>query len=521
MNAKTRSPRTGSATLWTLVLLAMTAGGGWWAYTNYRGADADAPKHDALLHTVERSDFELLVTERGTIESAGSTEVRSRVQATDPAGVAILRIVPEGTEVEEGDFLVELDSSALLSERTLQQVKVNTAQAVAVEAKNKHETAKIALEEYVNGTYVEERQTILSEIFVKEEDLSRAEDYLAYSQRLAGKGYVNELQLQADRFAVEKSRNELAAQKTKLRVLDEYTKAKEVKTLESDVIITKAKWESDQSSYELETARLATIEDQIKKCLITSPQAGIVKYAHGQDRRDNNSFVVEEGAKVRERQVIIRLPDPTMMEVAVEINESLIQYVKAGMPASVSLVGSEGAVLRGRVRAVNQYAEPSNWRRANVKEYKAFIAIDESSEDVKTGMTASVTVSSIFEPDVLQTPVEAIYAHGDAKYCFVDRGDGLVAQRVECGPTNDRYIVVQSGLEEADEVAINPRRLADGIDLPDLSPEQTQQAVNTGAAGRGLRKALAASETDSKVKPQPAAVSTEASAETNASAAGG
>lgn len=485
-------PRTGAAGVLLVLLLAAVAGGGWWAWQTYGQAEEDAEQHDALLHNVARSDFELLVTERGTIESLGNVEVRSEVQPTDIAGVSILRIVPEGTEVDEGDFLVELDSAPLLSERTLQQVKVNTALAVAIEAKNKFETAEIALEEYVNGKYVEERQTIQSEIFVKEEDLSRAEEYLAYSKRLATKGYVNELQLQADRFAVEKSRNELAAQRTKLRVLDEYTKAKEVKTLESEVVIAKAKWESDENSYDIEQAKLDTLEAQIEKCLIRSPKAGVVKYAHGDDRWDNNAFIVEEGARVRERQVIIRLPDPTKMEVAVEINESLIQYVKEGMPASVSLVGSEGVTLRGTVRKVNQYAEPSNWRRANVKEYRAFIAIDEPSDDVKTGMTASVTISSIFEADVLQTPVEAIYAHGDAKYCFVDRGAGLVAQEVECGPTNDRFIVVRTGLEETDRVAINPRRLAERVDLPKLAPEQTQQAVDSGADGRKLRKELAA-----------------------------
>ena len=58
--------------------------------------------------------------------------------------------------------------------------------------------------------------------------------------RLAAKGYVNQLQLEADKFAVEKSRKELDAAKTKLKVLDEYTKAKMLKQLESDIAIAKA-----------------------------------------------------------------------------------------------------------------------------------------------------------------------------------------------------------------------------------------------------------------------------------------
>ena len=146
-------------------------------------------------------------------------------------------MIPEGTEVEAGDFLVELDSSALEAERTSQQIVVNTTEAIVIEARNVYETAVIALREYLEGTYVQERQTIESEIFVAEENLSQAKEYYEYSKKLASKGYVNQLQLEADQFAVEKSAKELEAAQTKLKVLDHFTKEKTVKQLESDILI--------------------------------------------------------------------------------------------------------------------------------------------------------------------------------------------------------------------------------------------------------------------------------------------
>lgn len=91
----------------------------------------------------------------------------------------------------------------------------------------------IAKREYLEGTYLQERQTIESEVFVAEENLNRAKEYFTYSEKLASKGYVNELQLEADRFAVEKANKDLDAAKTKLHVLDEFTKAKMLSTLES------------------------------------------------------------------------------------------------------------------------------------------------------------------------------------------------------------------------------------------------------------------------------------------------
>ncbi|MAT72778.1 MAG: efflux transporter periplasmic adaptor subunit [Planctomycetaceae bacterium] len=474
-------PRQAGFVLYVLVaLLALAAAGGaiWWA--SQPAADEDA---NIIRHTVERSDFLLAVTERGEIESGGVTEVRSEVKTKNTAGLAILDIVPEGTKVEAGDFLVQLDSSALEEERTTQKIAVNNAQALVVEANNVYETAVIAEQEYLQGTYVQERQTIESEVFVAEENLNRAKEYLAYSTRLAAKGYVNDLQLQADKFAVEKSQKELDAAKTKLTVLDEFTKPKMLKQLQSDILIYKAKWEAEKNSLELELGKLQDIEDQIAKCTITSPKEGVVTYAHERQGFGNNSeFIVQEGAEVRERQVIIRLPDPSSMRVEITINESLVQYVAPGLPATVAPVGIKSK-FRGEVVNVNQYAEPSGWRRANVKEYKAFVSIDNPGSELRSGMTAAVTIKCESIPDAVQAPVQAVFPHGPKMYCLIYNGGSWEARPVATGPTNDKYFVVKEGLEVGEQVAMNPRQYLDQVELPEIPPERPQQAPGEGPPG--------------------------------------
>jgi len=175
-----------------LVTVALAAGGGLWWWTQ-RG---DTTRGSNILrHTVQRDDFELTVTERGEVEAFDVTEIRSLVKSNNTTGTAILRIVPEGTVVKTGDFLVELDSSALMAQRTSQKILVNAAKAAEVEAHNNYDVAVIAKREYLEGTYLQERQTIESEVFVAEENLNRAEEYFKYSQKLASKGYVNENQL--------------------------------------------------------------------------------------------------------------------------------------------------------------------------------------------------------------------------------------------------------------------------------------------------------------------------------------
>jgi len=510
-----RSSRRAGAVVWTLLLVCLAAGGayGWWRLAPRETAGAGLK--DAIFHEVARDEFSLEIAERGEVQSAGGVEVKSEVKTQNSTGISILRIVPEGTQVEAGDFLVELDSSALQENRLVQQINVNTAEASVIEAQNLYETAVIAQREYLEGLFVQERQTIESEVFVAEENLSRAEEYVEYSKRLAAKGYVSELQLQADRFAVEKSQKELDAAKTKLRVLEDFTKEKTLKQLSSDAAIAKAKWESLKNSYQLEYGKLQDIEDQIAKCVITAPAAGTVTYAHGEEQRGGgDEFVVEDGAVIRERQTIIRLPDVNNMQVEVEINESLIQYVEPGMPAAVRLVGGGDRVLRGRVARVNQYAEPTNWRRANVKDYKAFVAIEEDADVLKTGMTASVTIAAMYVPEAIVAPVQSVYAHGDRVYCFVKDGDGLTPREVTLGPTNDQFYVVESGLEAGDQVAVNPRRLADRVDLPEIDPAQAQQAVDAGRDWRRLqRREEAPAGGATAAAEQPAAPTTGAAAE--------
>ncbi len=465
-------------TLLSLVAVGMAVFLGGKQYWKEQSASDD--KVDAIFHEVVRNDFVLSVTERGEVKSAGVTEIRSEVKTKSTPGVAILRVIPEGSVVKQGDFVVELDASALKEERTTQKISCNTVEALVIEARNLYQTAVIAKREYLEGTYVESRQTIESEVFVAEENLNRAKEYYVYSKKLATKGYVNDLQLEADKFAVEKSRKELEAANTKLKVLDEFTKAKTMKQLESDILIAKAKWEANKNSFQLELDKLRDIEEQIEKCTILSPKEGVVMYAHERDRHGNSDFIVEEGAVVRERQAIMQIPDSSSMQVEININESLIQFVKPGMPASISPVGMGDVVLQGTVEKVNRYAEPSGWRKANVKEYKAFVNVDNAPPGLRSGLTASVTIECAFVPDALTVPVQAVYAHGEKFFCMSYDGRQWNALEVTCGPTNDKFFVIEAGLEVNDRVALNPRRFVSEVSLPELSPEQQQRAVPQG-----------------------------------------
>jgi hypothetical protein len=174
-----------------------------------------------------------------------------------------------------------------------------------------------------------------------------------------------------------------------------------------------------------------------------------------------------------------------------QINESLVQYVRPGLPAIISPVGFGDRTLQGKVVKVNQYAEPSGWRQANVKEYKAFVSVDNPTPNIRAGMTASVTIRCAEVRDALQVPVQAIYSHGKTFYCFVRDGNRWEAREIAAGPTNDRFFVVEGGLQEGESVAMNPRKFVAEVDLPKLTPAEAQRAVPQPQIGGAESEAVA------------------------------
>ncbi len=465
--------RRGMSWLWVLVVLVLAGGGTWYFFL--RGEEKVPEVQSEFEYVVRRSDFIHEVTELGELRSSQNVEIRCEVESRGGQGVAILELIPEGTYVQPGTVLAKLDSSALEEEYQQQQIVVSASEARVTQARNEYETALIAKQEYLEGTYKQEEQQIRSEILVAEENLRRAEEYLKYSQRLAARGYITPAQLEADRFAVEKARTELETARVKLFVLQNYTKAKMLKQLEAEIQSAQARLKSETRTYQLDLERLKHIEQQIKNCTIVAPTAGEVVYANDRNPRGSEEVAIIEGAFVRERQVMFHLPDPKNMEVRARINETRIALVREGMPATIRLDARRNRPLRGTVSRVERYPIPNRW--SSIKNYYCYVKIEETVPGLRPGMSAEVRIRVREEPDVLQIPLYAVVAHGKKHLCVVKTTEGgrvtYTPREIELGPNNERFVIVRSGLKEGEVVMLNPRQY---LDLPKTVEDPKQYA---------------------------------------------
>ncbi len=459
-----------------IALLAMAAiGGGAYGYYRYTYSAGPKASDQPLLQAVSRGPFDHIVLEQGEVESSSNIDVVCEVKAKGGSGTPILWVIDEGTYVKKGDKLVELDASAFEDELTTQRIAVSGAEATVISSDALVRTAEIALQEYLEGTYLSERKTLLSDIALSEQNLRKAELNLASAERMAAKGLLKSLQIEAENFAVANTKNLLESAQAKLKVLDELTKEKMKVQYTSDIEAARAKLGSDKIVLAEEKDKLKEIEEQIRKCLMLSPADGVVVHNNSFSSRGGSEFVVEEGASVRERQTIIKLPDPTKMQVKAKINESRITFVRDGMPAMVK-VGAAEREMVAKVTKVNKYAEPGSWMSSSVKEYAAFVEIKDPPESIRTGMTAEVRIFVEQLSDALQIPVHAIYEVKGHHFCLMKAPEGWKTVEVKIGATNDKMLTILDGLTENDQIALNPRSHLNLMDLPEIEdlPEREQ-----------------------------------------------
>jgi multidrug efflux pump subunit AcrA (membrane-fusion protein) len=431
-----------------------------------------------MMHRVERGLFIHDVTERGDVESASNVEIVSKVKSGGrmgggggfSGGTTILWIILEGAYVEPGDKVVELDSSALELDRIQQEIVVHNSEATVIQARNVLDAAKIAKQEYLKGTYREEELKLDNQIEEATEKRDRLKEYWEFSKAMHEKGYVPKLQLQADYSALLQAQNQLDLANLQRKVLEDYKKEKMVLQLEADIATAEAKLAAQDASYKLDQERLNELKEQIDNCTIYTQKAGQVVYANREGHQGNDRVVIEEGTLIRERQPIIRLPDPKQMQVKARISEARISLVKRGMSAGIRLDAYPDTELRGVVEDVKEYPAPP-WWGSSVKEYETIIKILDPAIGLRPGYTAEVKIRVEQIPDVLQVPVQAIIEHGGKHYCVLRDGGHFEAREVVLGSTNDKMVVIDRGLDVGEEVVLNANAYRKEVGLPEVSRE--------------------------------------------------
>jgi HlyD family secretion protein len=408
----------------------------------------------------------------------------------------IIFIVKEGTSVNAGDLVCELDSSVLINKETQQQIIAGKAKAALLQGEEdlkiqkiqntseieaaslRLQLAEIDLEKFQNGDLVQQKNDLESQIVLADENLARAQDSYDFVKRLAKNGYKTQNDLEAERIAVQSMRINKEIIEGKKKLLLEFTeertlielKAKveecrrEVERTESRtksaMIQKEAELNNRKLAFDVENNTLERLRKQIADCKIYATQDGQVVYANTRDGRSQEQVTIDEGVLVRERQAIINLPDLDQMKVNARIHESRINLVHKGMAVQVKVDSQPDHIFTGVVEQVASVPSSTGGFGSSIREYDAVVRIlDEAVKkyELRPGLNATVEVLVERRDDVLQIPVQANLTIGNKQFAFVVKDSSVDLRTIKIGKTNSNFIEVIEGIEEGEEVVMNPR----------------------------------------------------------------
>ena len=462
------APRRGWRIPWrTLITLAVLGGGAagapWVLAHIGRGSNTN-PLAALPAHVVEHGDLTISVTEDGSMVSDENVDVVCGVAG----GATIIWLIDDGARVTEGTELVRLDSSKLSEDVSAQKIAFEKARAANIQAEKDFAAAKIAVEEYTEGTYKKELRKAESDVTAAKERLQSTRNQLEHGERMFRKGYITPQQLDAQKSAVERADLDLGTAEISLDVLERFAKPKMITELASKRDAMEAKRDSERAALELEKAKLERLTSQLAKCTLKAPKDGLVIYANERNRQAETE--IKNGAKVNEGTTIIRLPNLSRMRADVEVHEAKVDKIRTGMAARVKLQGRE---FEGTVTSVANRPQ-SNWM-STAKKYVVQVRIDGEPQEVRPGVTAEVEIIVADLKDVIAVPVAAVMEKRGQYFCAVRKGDTVERRVVKLGLGNDKLVHVTEGLEDGDALILNPRK-ALGEDV-----------VEEGGSGEGKR----------------------------------
>ncbi|MDB4614697.1 hypothetical protein OAH18_03300, partial [bacterium] len=161
---------------------------------------------------------------------------------------------------------------------------------------------------------------------------------------------------------------------------------------------------------------------------------------------------IEEGSTVHKDQILLLMPDLKKMQVKVGIHESIVDRLRTGMEANVTLNRTQ---TKAEVSSVASVAKPAGWWTGNVVKYDTVVKLPES-EGLKPGMSVEVEIVIARHADVLMVPATAVLETLDGHFCWVKKNDDFERRSVTLGDHNDMFIAIEDGLQEGETVILDP-----------------------------------------------------------------
>ena len=399
--------------IWWIVAAVIAAGVIFWFGKGKKKSDVD------LIVTVGQGDFEVVVAVTGELlaknfERILGPDLRSGVfRFTE---VRIQDMVAEGTQVNAGDFVAELDRSnarnAILDIEDMIDRAENSVETMRLDTTT---TLKGLRDNLLNMELaVEEAKMVLEESsFEPPATIRKAEIALDKAVRALEQGRAN---------------YKLSEQRRKVDMFDAELRLERQKRQKNDML------------------------NLLSDFTIRAPQRGMVIYQrerNGQKRRVGSNISAFDN-------VVATLPDLSVMLSKVYVNEIDISKVKRDQEVRIGVDAFPDKRYTGVVVQVADIGE--QLANTDAKVFEVVIEVNESDPIMRPSMTTSNAIVISTLKDVTYVSIDAIYSQDSIPYVYTT---SKTKQIVVLGQANDNEIIIEQGISPGDKVYVSTPENAD------------------------------------------------------------
>lgn len=360
-------------------------------------------------------EFRVLVTTSGELEAKSSEDIKG------PSGLRDFRIwqvkindiIPDGTVVDSGAYVADLDRSDLMNQMKDVETELEKLQS---------QYTKIQLD-----TSMEMRNA-------REELIN-----LSYN--------LEELQLRYDQ-----SKYEPPATIRQIQIdLEKGQRAYEQAQNNYQLKLDKARANMQEVSATLQQTerKYSQINTILKQFRIYAPKAGMVIHRRNWDgSKQGIGSTIQTGWD----NVVASLPNLTEMISKTYVNEIDISKVRTGQKVEIGVDAFPDRSYTGEIIEVANIGE--QLRNSNAKVFEVRIMINESDTILRPAMTTKNTIITDVIPNAVFVPLESVYTIDSISFVYFSGRQ--TRQQVKLGRSNQNEIVVIEGLKEGDLIYLAP-----------------------------------------------------------------
>ncbi len=369
-------------------------------------------------HTLTRGEFTSWHLLDGIIQAERSAPVYSGI--SQPS--ALLFIAPEGSRVEAGDLVAELDGAML--EQTLAGLERD------------YTLARAELDTLLHAEIPGELSTAEQELDTLRYEAQRQQRIVDNTAALHQQELVSDSELESQRMLLTNLNRQIIFKEGRLENLR--------------AIVHPAREAKAKAQLEAAERQLKALRDQAQGARMIAPFAGMV--AHLPIHIDGEFRTVREGDTLYRNQKIMQIADMDSLLVQAQVPEADISQVQPGNPVLITPNAFPTLRLAGRIDSIATAASTVSGKPAWQKFFSVVIRLDETDPRLRSGMSVSAQALVYREESALLIPRAMVAWEQETPWTLVlERGDAA-RKSLTLGPGNASHFVVLDGVSEGDVV---------------------------------------------------------------------